>query len=365
MASSASSTSFSSTASGAPGAPGGRALPGDAEPARAPRRTTAHRPGLAWFAAIAFFWIFFIIYKGAFTTSIGAGMVFPDWPLSNGSLNPAGWLHDQDMRAEHGHRLSAGVMTMLCLVLAFWIHRVEARGWLRKLGWAALALVFVQALVGGLRVLLDHLHVEMVDTSVGRLFAMAHACLAQLFLCNVAAIAIACTRPWIEQHAGLRSAPGAGLRRLALVCLGLLFAQLAIAAVMRHSFAGMAIPTFPHSTAEGDWLPAAWDFRVGIQFAHRVMAAVLALALPALAIAIWRGASAPGSMRAGAGALLFGLGLQIFLGAATVLSGRSPYYATWHVIVGAMLLVTTFAIAWVLHRDAIEIDTAAPSDARA
>lgn len=319
-----------------------------------PRRATVYRPGLAWFAAIAFFWIFFIIYKGAFTTSIGAGMVFPDWPLSNGSINPEGWLHDQDMRAEHGHRLTAMVMGLLCIGLAVWLHRVEARAWLRKTGWFVLFLVVFQGVVGGLRVLLDHLHVDMVNTSVGRLFAMAHACLAQLFLCSLAAIAIACSRPWIERRAGLRDTPGAGLRRVANLCVALFFAQLAIAAVMRHSFAGMSIPTFPHSTPDGAWLPATWNFHVGIQFAHRVMALVLTGGLLALAAAVWRSRSAPGATRLGAGVLLGGIALQIFLGAATVLSGRSPYFATWHVIVGAVLLVTTFAIAWVLHRDVIE-----------
>jgi len=317
-------------------------------------RRAACQPALAAFAWGAFVWIFFIIYKGAFTTSIGAGMVFPDWPLSNGSLNPAGWLHDQDMLAEHGHRLSAGVMTILCVVLAVWLHLREARGWLRRLGWGALALVFAQAFVGGLRVLLDHLNVEMVNTSVGRLFAMGHACLAQLFLCTIAAIAVACSRPWIERRAGLRASPRPGLRRYALFCLGLLFTQLAIAAVMRHSFAGMAIPTFPHSTPGGDLLPSAWSFAVGIQFAHRVMAAVLTLTLLGLASAIWSSHAVPGAMRLGAGALLLLLTLQVFLGAATVLSGRSPYYATWHVIVGASLLVTTFLITWVLHRDQID-----------
>jgi len=322
-------------------------------------RSPSFQPALATFAWGAFIWIFFIIYKGAFTTSIGAGMVFPDWPLSNGSLNPTGWLHDQDMLAEHGHRLTAGVMTILCVVLALWLHLGEARAWLRRLGWAALALVFLQAFVGGLRVLLDHLHVEMVNTSVGRLFAMGHACLAQLFLCTIAAIAVASSRPWIERRAGLRAATTPGLRRYALLCLGLLFTQLAIAAVMRHSFAGMAIPTFPHSTPEGNLLPSVWSFAVGIQFAHRVMAAVLTLALIGLASSIWLSRAAPGAMRLGAGALLFLLALQVFLGAATVLSGRSPYYATWHVIIGASLLVTTFLITWVLHREQVDYTPAA------
>src|SRR5690606_7501999 len=40
-------------------------------------RTTSYRPGLAWFAAIGGLWVFVLVTLGAFTTSIGAGMVFP------------------------------------------------------------------------------------------------------------------------------------------------------------------------------------------------------------------------------------------------------------------------------------------------
>jgi heme a synthase len=325
-------------------------------PPRFPAAAPRYHAGLAWFATIACVWIFLIIYKGALTTSIGAGMVFPDWPLSNGSLNPEGWLADADMRAEHGHRLLAGVMAILTIILALWTWRVETRAWVRWLAWSALALVFAQALVGGLRVLLDHRHVEMVNTSVGRLFAMGHACLAQLFLCAVAAVAVALSRPWLERRAGLRAGPGpsSGLRRLARIGVGLLFAQLAIAAVMRHSFAGMAIPTFPQSTPAGDWLPTAWDFKVGLHFAHRAMALVLCGALGVLIISIWRDAATGAAARLGAGALGMLLALQIFLGAATVLSGRNPYFATWHVLIGAATLLTTFLLACVLHRAAIE-----------
>lgn len=333
------------------------ASPASDLPSSFPRRRAGYQPAQAWFAGLAFIWIFVIIYKGAFTTSIGAGMVFPDWPLSNGSLNPEGWLSDRDMLAEHGHRLAAGVMAGLSIVLATWLHRHEARPWVRRLGWAVVALVFAQALVGGLRVLLDHLHVAAVNNSVGRLFAMVHACLAQLFLCLVAAVAIGCSRPWIERRAGLRGPAPAGLRRAALAALALLFVQLVVAAVMRHSHAGMATPTFPHNAPDHGWLPTIWSFPVAIHFTHRVLALGLALVLPALAWKLWRSSIAPSALRLAAGGLVLGVALQIFLGAATVLSGRSPYYATWHVIVGALLMVLVFSVAWVLHRD--QIDSAA------
>ena len=48
-----------------------------------------------------------LLFAGGYTTSIKAGMAFLDWPLSNGSINPEGWLTESDKFAEHSHRLSA------------------------------------------------------------------------------------------------------------------------------------------------------------------------------------------------------------------------------------------------------------------
>src|SRR3954463_2226077 len=100
-------------------------------------RTAAYKPGLAWFAALGSAWVFVLVALGAFTTTIGAGMAFPDWPLSNGSLNPHGWLSDIAMFAEHSHRLSAGVMSTVTIILAVWLWFTEQRAWLRRLAlWA-------------------------------------------------------------------------------------------------------------------------------------------------------------------------------------------------------------------------------------
>ena len=92
-----------------------------------PTRTAAHKPALALFTAVAAGWVFVLVTLGAFTTSIGAGMAFQDWPLSNGSLNPHGWLHNLAMFAEHSHRLSAGLMTILTISLAVWVWRTRPR----------------------------------------------------------------------------------------------------------------------------------------------------------------------------------------------------------------------------------------------
>lgn len=315
-----------------------------------PQRTSAYKPAVAWFAAFGSVWVFLLVVLGAFTTSIGAGMVFPDWPLSNGSINPEGWLSDVAMFAEHSHRLSAAVMSAITVVLAIWIHRTEKRAWLRQLAWFAAALVLVQALVGGLRVLLDHLHVEMVNTSVGRLFAMLHACLAQLFVCTLFAVAVALSRGWIAHDVPVDRQ----LRRAGVICCVLLFIQLAIAAVMRHSFAGLAIPTFPYSTADGGWLPELWNFRIGVHFAHRVMAVVLAIAIVwfALKIRLDRGSTI--LMRMAASLVVALIAIQILLGAKIIWTQRSAEMTTAHVLVGALTLAVTFWLTWTAHRDAIE-----------
>jgi cytochrome c oxidase assembly protein subunit 15 len=123
---------------------------------------------------------------------------------------------------------------------------------------------------------------------------------------------------------------------------------------MRHSFAGLAIPTFPWSTPAGGLLPDHWDFRVAIHFAHRVMAAILSVALVGFAFIVRRDRGASLVMRASASMLVTLLALQIMLGAAIVRTSRDPQITTGHVLVGALTLAVAFWLTWVAHRDAIE-----------
>jgi cytochrome c oxidase assembly protein subunit 15 len=313
-------------------------------------RLSAHNPALAIFGALGCAWVFVLVTLGAFTTSIGAGMAFPDWPLSNGSLNPRGWLSNLAMFAEHSHRLSAGAMGTVTLVLAAWIGKVERRAWLRRLAWFGVGLVLAQAVVGGLRVLLEPDEVKSIDTSVGELFAMLHAFLGQLFVCVLIAIATACSRAWIDRPIPVSP----GLRRAGVLCCAFLFVQLAIAAVMRHINAGLAIPFFPWSGPGHSLLPEAWNFKVAIHFAHRAMAGVLAVALVWFAAKTWRDPGTSLGMRCAASMLVSLLALQILLGAAIIRTFRDPAVTTGHVLVGALTLATTFWLTWRAHRDVLE-----------
>ena len=315
-----------------------------------PSRPPVYRPALAAFAALACAWAFVLVTLGAFTTSINAGMAFPDWPLSNGSLNPRGWLANLSMFAEHSHRLSGTAMGILTVVLAVWLSRREERAWLRRLGWWAVGMVVLQGVIGGARVLLDPVPVPGFEMSLGRMLRIPHGIIAQAYVCSLIAIAGACSRSW----AG-RTVPVSGfLKKWGRVCAALVFVQLAIAAVMRHNNAGLAIPTFPWSTPDGGILPAAWSAKVAIHFAHRAMAAVLVAALGGFAVLIWRDRGATLGMRSGASALVSLVALQILLGAAAVRTYRDPAITTSHVLVGALILALTFWLAWTAHRDDIE-----------
>jgi cytochrome c oxidase assembly protein subunit 15 len=316
------------------------------------RRTPTHKPALAVFAGIGSVWVFLLVTLGAFTTSIGAGMAFLDWPLSNGSINPEGWLQDISMFAEHSHRLTGMMMGFITIGLALWLWRREERAWVRQLGFWALGIVILQGIIGGQRVTLNAINVPWFHMSLGEMLRIPHGILAQIYVCVLIAIAVSCSRSWIE-----RATPvGPAVRKIGVACTVLMFVQLVIAATMRHNAAGLAIPTFPYSTPapENHWLPPAWNFPVIIHFAHRVMALVLAIALTLFAFVIRRDRASTVAMKAGASGLVSLVVLQILLGAQIIWTMRRPEMTTGHVVVGALTLAVTFWLTWVAHRDAIE-----------
>jgi heme a synthase len=315
-------------------------------------RTSSYKPRLAWFAALSAAWVFGVVTLGAFTTSIHAGMAFPDWPLSNGSINPDGWLTEIDKFAEHSHRLFGMVMGFLAIGTVVWLQLREDRKWLRTLGWTALTIVIIQGLLGGKRVLLDSLAVPGFEMSLGEMLRIPHGILAHLYACVLFAIAAGLSRPWIESPITQSNSISSRIRTLGIVSTLLVVAQLVIAAVMRHNNAGLAIPTFP-LTPEGGLIPAAWDFRVAIHFAHRAMAVVLTGALVWLAVELWHSPAAGRGLKRAATLIVSLLTVQILLGAISVWSHRGPYYTTAHVIGGALILATVFTVTWWSHRDVI------------
>ena len=268
--------------------------------------------------------VLFLLAAGAMVTSTGSGLAVPDWPLSFGKLMPP---MKGGVFYEHGHRMVATTIGLLTIILAAWTSRVERRGWVRRLTWAALGLVVVQGLVGGATVLLR----LPVWTSA------LHACLAQGFFLLIVFLALVHSPGW--DTAKPRLDPASPLPKLALATTVAIYLQLVVGALMRHMNAGLAIPDFP--TVFGGLFPPAWSPEIFIHFAHRAGALVVSLFVLATAGAA-RGT--PGELRRPAVMMVLLLVLQVLLGAGIVWTGRQPVVASIHVVVGAVLLATSMVL---------------------
>jgi cytochrome c oxidase assembly protein subunit 15 len=274
------------------------------------------------FALLAAGTTFALIFVGGLVTSTGSSLSVPDWPLSYGQLFPpmvGGVLY------EHGHRMLAGVVALLTAVLTVWTWREEPRSAVRHLAALAFGTVLLQAVLGGVTVLLR------LPTAV----SVAHAALAQAFFCLMVSLALVTSRGWLA--APQRAADGI-LDSLAAATTAAVYGQLLLGAVMRHTGAGLAIPDFPLSF--GQIVPPIASFTVGIHFAHRlgalvVVALVLATALRAMLVH----RDDPRRMRPALLLVLLVL-LQVSLGAITVWTHKAVLPTTAHVTVGAALLAT-------------------------
>lgn len=177
---------------------------------------------------------FFLLVAGALVTSNDAGLAVPDWPLSYGSLLPpmtGGILY------EHGHRLIAGFVSLLTLVLALWTWRREPRRWVRRLALGAFGLILVQALLGGITVLF-YLPAPI---------STAHAAAAQLYFCTIVSLILVTGAWWQSDLPALADSAAPSLRSIAGLAALAIFLQLILGAAFRHNGFGI----LPHVFGAG------------------------------------------------------------------------------------------------------------------
>jgi len=314
----------------------------DALTAPAPSRAL-HR-----FACLVAAATFVLLIAGGLVTSTGSGLAVPDWPLSFGMVFPpmVGGIF-----FEHGHRMVAGTVAVLMLILTVWLGVREPRRWVRILGYTAMGAIVAQAVLGGVTVLL----------LLPPIVSSTHACLAQAFFCMTVTLALVTSPGWrrAEASAGLAFDRTGGV--LALVAVASVYVQLILGAVMRHMDAGLAIPDFP--LAFGRLVPPHWSPQIALHFAHRVWAIAVTAAVVATAVRVLRIRVAdrrgPRSLTFPAGLLLALIPVQIGLGALTVLSLKHPIVATAHLATGALVLATSLVLAIRLWRPEVERRAAA------
>lgn len=173
-----------------------------------------------------------LIILGALVTSNAAGLSVPDWPTSFGSLYKIPPMVG-GVKYEHGHRMFAGFVGVLLVILAIWTQRVEQRRWMKALGWIALAAWFGQAILGGLTVLLG----------LPWYISTGHATLAQTLFCALVAMALFTSKSWLQEaepivETGLSPSTPA-LTAISAACV---WVQLILGAAFRHT----GIRLLPH-----------------------------------------------------------------------------------------------------------------------
>jgi cytochrome c oxidase assembly protein subunit 15 len=175
-----------------------------------------------------------LMMAGAMVTSNGAADSVPDWPLAYGKLIPP---LIGGIRFEYTHRVLAGIVSIMTLVLAVWITSTEPRPLAKKIGWAALILVIAQAALGGFRVLEGYPSVS----------ATAHATLAQVFFITLVGLSLYLSSWWQEDLTQLEDRGSPRLRVLASLMTASILGQLILGAAFRHGAFGIV----PHLIGAG------------------------------------------------------------------------------------------------------------------
>lgn len=287
--------------------------------------------------------VFFLLIAGALVTSTESGLAVPDWPLAYGKLMPpmvGGILY------EHGHRLVAALVSFFVGLQAGVLLWGEPRKSVRRLGLLAFTAILAQAVLGGLTVLLQ------LPPAV----SSAHAGLAQIVFALTATIAFMTSRLFRsgEIGSGLTAADAPALTRAlgwTAAATAVVYIQILLGAVMRHTGAGLAIPDFP--LAFGKLLPSAGDLArpgAAIHFAHRVGAAVASLFVIvaiAAALRLRREVKTAGTL---AGLWAMALALQITLGAFSIWTRKAVPVTAAHLAVGALVFVLGVLLALALGR---------------
>ena len=192
--------------------------------------TTENHPWLHRYAAFVAFCTFLLIIAGALVTGNDAGLSVPDWPTSFGTFRMPRMVGG--IKFEHGHRMIAGTVGILTILLAIWIWRQDSRRWVRWVGFTAVMAVLAQALLGGITVLF------FLPVAI----SAAHATLGQIFFCTATSLAFFTRADWNWNEPKVEDSSSPSLQHLTTITTGVILIQLILGAVYRHSKEGIITP---------------------------------------------------------------------------------------------------------------------------
>ena len=286
-----------------------------------------------------------LIFVGALIKSHEVGLSVPDWPTSYGKKMFSFPFSEMvgGIFYEHGHRLFATIVGFLTLIQFIVLSFTDHPMWVKKTSFIALVLVITQGFLGGMTVIF------FLPPQI----SILHGVLAQIFFISIIFIAYSLSDSRLNKK---KESFPLFIKRGALVITLLVFVQLVLGALVRHTSSGLAIPDFPKMG--GMWIPTFSDnmvnninvelfdknldmvskWQVVIHFLHRLGAFIITLALTFFVYKFRKMVeknSTESKILILFSVLLF---IQIILGASTVITEKLPFVASFHVVTGAALL---------------------------
>lgn len=275
-----------------------------------------------------------LLLLGGTVTTLRVGMSVPDWPTTFGHNMFTYPLRDMLANGavfwEHTHRLFGSLVGLAAIASVVAHFRFEKRKSVRWLSFAALLAVIGQGVLGGLRVL---------DNSEG--LAFLHGSVAQAVFALIGAVAVMQSRAWMTAAAS-PSARATSLRRLGVATTVLVFAQIVIGAWLRHSgnMNALGLHIVLAAAATAAVLVLARELRLTTEGSASERSHLLVLRRRLFVIV---------SVQLVLG-LLAAVWVYLVTGPHNPVSVGEAIFATAHVGVGALLLLTCVAAAlWSHH----------------
>jgi cytochrome c oxidase assembly protein subunit 15 len=290
-------------------------------------------------AVVTTVFTYLLVAVGGLVRGTESGLGCPDWPRCHGRLYPPLEYH---AIIEYSHRATASIVIWLTVALAVvgFRNRRQLTRRVFTLAVIPLPIVLSQAILGAVVV---HLDLKAESVVAHLLVAMS---LVAVLISLVVEVAPAGSSLALPPPGAARTAIDRRFAAIASTVAGSALFLMLLGSYMAGRGGGLAFRTWP--LFEGHVIPSSHGVGPDLHFAHRVVAAVVAVAIFALARMVRRRPQAPPvtTMVRVAAALI---GVEILLGAANVWTRLSAVTRTAHLATGALIwgaLFTAARLAW-------------------
>tara|TARA_Y100001978_G_scaffold27602_1_gene23559 strand:- start:6668 stop:7636 length:969 start_codon:yes stop_codon:yes gene_type:complete len=189
---------------------------------------------------------FFLIFVGALIKSTEAGLSVPDWPTTFGQnmfLFPYSSMVG-GIFYEHSHRLIASLVGFCILLNTILIQFSNFYKFVKIISIISLCAVITQGILGGLTVLYF----------LPAWLSASHGTLGQTTFCLTIVLAIITSPKWTKENS---SKLNYKIKRLSFISVALVWFQLIIGAVVRHTESALVALDFPK--INNAWIPSLKD----------------------------------------------------------------------------------------------------------